>query len=640
MPTEAPLPRLADPASARRSKRRWCTDVIAGLILVGISVAIYAPNLQAGFLTWDDDLMVLANPLVLSPNGLSAIWSRTAHTHGWPNYPLFYTSLWLNHRLWGLEPAAYHAANIALHVLNAVLVLAVLRRLGLGRVAAWLCAAAFALHPLQVESVAWVTERKNVLSGMFYLLALLLYVHHRRSGRWWAYGVAFVAFVAALLSKTGTLTLIPTLLIADWLVLRGTKDTARRTLSASLLRVAPFVIAGVIAAIVLVGIEQPPQEPVPPMLRPLLAARALWFYLGKLLVPVGLCPIYPRWTVSGTTPLAWLPLLGCVSALAAAIRWRAHLGGLVLWGLGHFVVTLLPVIGLVSFAYHDHSFVADRFVYLACIGVFAAMAAAMERVLAALRASRAVRLSVGGAALAAVLALAAFTSRQIPVWHDSYRFWSTAVAANPESFWAQHAFAIQLWQRGRTAEALECWRRSAALSPDFVHARMMIGLMLKEMGDLDAAGTQLSQAVGRVPGYPPLRAVLADVRAAQGQWAEALQTLREIVAADPNCATAWERLAWILATSPDAQWRRANEAVRAAQQAARLTRNQAAQPLDTLGAAYAEAGLLDKAIDAAEHALQLARRDGDEYLAAQIEARLAGYRAGRPFRTPPPMLQP
>lgn len=631
------MPSLADPTIARRWKRPWCAGVIAGLMLVGITVAVYAPNLRAGFLTWDDDVMLLANPLVLSPNGFSAIWSRTAHAYGWPNYPLFYTSLWLNHRFWGLEPVAYHATNIALHALNAMLVLAVLRRLGLGRVAAWLCAAAFALHPLQVESVAWVTERKNVLSGMFYLLALLLYVHHRRSGRWWAYGAACMAFVAALLSKTGTLTLIPTLLLADWLVLRGTKDTVRRTLLASLLRLAPFVIAGVIAALVLLGIEQRPQEPVPPLLRPLLAARALWFYLGKLLVPAGLCPIYPRWMVNGTTPLAWLPLIGCGVALAAAIRWRAALGGIVLWGLGHFVVTLLPVIGLASFAYHDHCFVADRFVYLACVGVFAAIAAATERALAALRAGRAARLGVCGAALAAVLALAALTWRQIPVWHDSYRFWSTAVAANPGSFWAQHAYAIQLWHRGRIQDALQCWRKSAALAPDFVPAQMMIGMMLKESGDLDAAADQLSRAVGRVPGYTPLRATLADVWAAQGRVAEALQTLREIVAAEPGCGTAWERLAWILATSPDPQWRRAKEAVRAAQQAARLTLNQHAQPLDTLGAAYAEAGLLDKAIEAAEHALRLARRDGDEYLAAQIEARLAGYREGRPYRTPPPV---
>lgn len=633
--TDLSIPPSSTPQSARPRRPRAAAPAawawwLASLSVVVAAGALYWPTLEAGFLTWDDEEMILANPLVLSPQGWSAIWTRTAQAPGWPNYPLFYTSLWLNHHFWGLDPAPYHATNVALHALNALLALWLLRRLGLSRVAAWLCALLFALHPLQVESVAWITERKNVLSGTFYLAAFLLYARHRQTGRWWAYGLSLVAFVAALLSKTASVTLVPSLFLADWLVFARPGQSRRSRLTASLGRLIPFALAGFAAALVLVSVEEPPPASVSLGFRPLLAARVLWFYVGKLLLPVGLTPIYPLWTVGPGTLTAWLPLLGLLVAAAAVCRWRGALGGLALWGLGHFVVTLLPVSGLAGFGYHDHSFVADRFVYLASLGLFAALAAGAERMLARRRRSApAVGVLAGG--IVAVVAAGVLTWQQIPAWHDSYSLWLTAAARNPSSWMAQYGSANQIAFRGRFDEALVRFRKCAALRPQFAPAQMMIGMMLKRLGDLDGAEAQLRQAAQQTPQFAPLRAMLADTWAAQGRVPESIQLLQQIIAADPKVVAAHERLAWILATAPDPLGRGSSEAVRAAQQAARLTLKLDAQPLDTLGVAYAAIGRFDRAIDAAEHALALARRNGQEYLAAQIEKRLAGYRAGRPY---------
>lgn len=635
--TDRSIPPSSTPQSAR-PRRPGATAPpawawwLAGLSVVIAAGALYWPTLKAGFLTWDDEEMILANPLVLSPRGWSAIWTRTAHAPGWPNYPLFYTSLWLNHRFWGFDPAPYHATNVALHALNALLAMCLLRRLGLSRVAAWLCALLFALHPLQVESVAWITERKNVLSGTFYLAAFLLYARHRQTGRWWTYGLALLAYIGALLSKTASVTFVPSLFLADWLVFARPGQSRRSRLTASLGRLIPFALAGVAAALVLVSVEEPPPASVSLVFRPLLAARVLWFYVGKLLLPLEPTPIYPLWTVDAGTLTAWLPLLVVLLVAVAVYRWRATLGGLAVWGLGHFVVTLLPVSGLAGFGYHDHSFVADRFVYLASLGLFAALAAGVERMLARRRHSApAIGVLAGG--LVAVVAAGVLTWRQIPVWHDSYSFWLAAVTGNPSSWMAQHSSATQLAFRGRFDEALSHFRKCVALRPSFAPAQMMIGVMLKQLGDLDAAEAQLRQAGQQAPQFVPLRAMLADVWAAKGHVPESVQLLRQIIADDPSAVVAHERLAWILATAPDPLGLGSGEAVRAAQQAARLTLNLDAQPLDTLGVAYAAVGRFDRAIDAAEHALVLARRNGQEYLAAQIEKRLAGYRAGRPYLT-------
>jgi protein O-mannosyl-transferase len=281
-----------DPRSPRAA--RAGLYLAAGAIsLIVLAFAVYWPTLRYGFVGWDDDRNVIMNPMVVEPRGLCAIWTQVRGPAGLPNYPLFYTSFWLEYRLWAGNPTGYHATNIGLHALNAVLVLLLLRRLGLGPVAAWVCALLFTLHPMQVESVAWITERKNVLSGAFYLLAFLLYIRYRQTDRQAAYMLALLAYVAALLSKTASITLVLSLFLADCFVLtRGTRVTLD-TVHAILRRLAPFISIGIVASLLLVAVEDRPTTTLSPVDRVLVAARAVWFYLGKLLWPSDLIPIYP-----------------------------------------------------------------------------------------------------------------------------------------------------------------------------------------------------------------------------------------------------------------------------------------------------------------------------------------------------------
>jgi tetratricopeptide (TPR) repeat protein len=623
-------PAEAEPRDPARA--RWMF-VVGGAVLVAAALLVYRPTLGYEFVGWDDDKNIGLNPMVVLPRGLATIWTSLRGPAGLPNYPLMYTSFWLEYRLWGATPGPYHATNVVLHALNAVLVMLLLRRLGLSRVAAWLTAVLFALHPLQAESVAWVTERKNVLSASFYLIAFLLYARYRAAPRPATYALALATYVAALLSKTASVTLVPSLFLADCLVFCDARRLTQQTAAQSIRRLWPFAVIGVAVSLLLVAVEDRPSSPLPWASRAPVAALATWFYLGKLAVPTDLIPIYPRWSIDAAAPSAWLPVFALVLVLWAVWHWRATLGGYIVWGLGHFVSTLLPVLGFLPFGYHAHSFVADRFVYLACVGPFVMLVLTAERAWRAAHRSRASQLILPTAGVAVGVALAVLTRRQLPVWQSSATLWSYTVARNPASWAAQGNYGSVLYFQQQYAQALAHWRACLRLEPESLSVHLKIALALRALGDLDGAVAYLRRAAEEHADYPDLRAALADGLAAQGQVAEAVQMLREIGwTYQDKCALAYERLAWIYATWPTPTWRDGKEAVRLAECAVGLTQSQLAQPLDTLAAAYAATGRFPQAVEVAENALRLAQRDGDQVLAAEIQRRLTGYRAGRPHR--------
>ena len=240
-------------------------------------------------------------------------------------------------------------------------------------------------------------------------------------------------------------------------------------------------------------------------------------------------------------------------------------------------------------------------------------------------------LPMAGVALGVVLAV--LTRRQLPVWQSSAALWSYTTARNPASWVAQGNYGSVLYLQQQYAQALTHWRACLRLEPEALSVHLKIPLALRAMGDLDGAVAYLRRAAEEHPDYPDLRAALADGLAAQGQVAEAVQMLRETGwTYRDKCALAYDRLAWIYATCPISAWRDAQEAVRLAKYAVQLTQSQQAPLVDTLAAAYAEAGEFPRAVEAAEQALRHAQRDGDETLAAEIRSRLAGYRAGKPYR--------
>src|SRR5437868_7348443 len=279
--------------------------LLLGLLLAVTTIFAYQPVWHGGFI-WDDDAYVTNNELLTAPDGLRRIWFSLDSPSQY--FPLVYSTFRIEHALWGLNPTGYHWVNLLLHVANALLVWRLLARLRVP--GAWLAGAIFALHPVQVESVAWITERKNVLMAFFFLLTLLSWVEfldQQTTRRWRLYLLALVLYALALLSKTTACTLPAALLLILWLQKRPINKER-------LVQVVPFLILGIAMGLLTVWWERyhqgtrVPLFALGPVERILIASRAVWFYLGKLFWPSNLTFIYPRWTVSPTHPLdyAWL----------------------------------------------------------------------------------------------------------------------------------------------------------------------------------------------------------------------------------------------------------------------------------------------------------------------------------------------
>jgi len=354
-------------------------DWLLGLILVVATVVAYQPALRGSFI-WDDDVYVTKNPLLMAPDGLWRIWFLLDSPSQY--FPLTYTTFYLERPFWGLNPAGYHFVNLLLHCANALLVWRLLKRLAVP--AAWLAALIFALHPVEVESVAWITERKNVLMAFFFfltLLAWLKFIEEKSARPWRFYVLALVFYALALFAKTTACTLPAALLLILWLEKR---PIGRWRLA----QVAPFVAMGVGMGLVTIWWEHHHQGTegklftIPWLERGLIASRAVWFYAGKLLWPANLAFSYPRWTISASDPAAYVWALA-TAALGVAIWFgRRWTGRSVEVAAAFFGATLSPVLGFIMLYTFYYSFVADHYQYVACLGPIALAAAGIERGLA------------------------------------------------------------------------------------------------------------------------------------------------------------------------------------------------------------------------------------------------------------------
>ena len=350
------------------AKRQTMPVTVGGAVTLGLLVvSCYLPVILWGGFVWDDLIFITKNPLVADPAGLWKIWfepSQNLEEHYWP---MIYTTFWLEHKLWGFEPTGYHVVNVLLHLANTLILWHIVRRLAVP--GAWLVAAVFAVHPLHVESVAWIIQHKDVLSGFFYLTAALAWMRfvEKRRPRW--YAGALVLYGAGLLSKSIVVTLPAALLIWHWW------EKGRVTAN-DLWRLAPM--AGLGLAVTLgdlafsrgrvegyVGLDYSLVE------RVLIASRALWFYASKLLWPSELAVIYPLWDIRAGDLLAWGYVIAAVALVVVLWCFQQRLGRGPLAGALFFAVTLSPVLGFVDYGYMLFAFVADRFQYLAGIGVMA-----------------------------------------------------------------------------------------------------------------------------------------------------------------------------------------------------------------------------------------------------------------------------
>ncbi|MFL6590360.1 MAG: tetratricopeptide repeat protein [Chthoniobacterales bacterium] len=505
---------------------------IWGLLLVGATILAYQPAGRASFI-WDDDVYVTANKLLTAPDGLGRIWFSLESPSQY--FPLVYTTFRLEHAIWGLNPAGYHWVNILLHAANALVLWQLLRLLRIR--GAWFAAALFALHPVHVESVAWITERKNVLMGFFFLLALICwtrFVEQRSRNKWRWYGLAIACYALALFSKTTACTLPAALLLILWL--RHDAITWRR-----IGQIVPFVVLGIAMGLVTIWWERYHQGTQGTLFaiglpeRFLIASRAFWFYLGKLVWPAHLSFSYPHWEISAGH-LADYVWVAAIAALAVAIYFgRRRAGRSPEVGLVFFAATLAPVLGFIMLYTFRYSFVADHYQYLASIGPLALVAAATTTAFAFLRREqRFLQPVICGAIL---LLLGFRTWAQCGAYSDPESLWRAVIAENPQSWMAHNNLGIALVQSGRIEEAFEHYHKALEINPEYAEAYYNLGNALLRAQRVDEAITDYKKALELEPRISAAHGNLAAIFLRRGELDEAIARFEKALELDSGNAT-------------------------------------------------------------------------------------------------------
>lgn len=522
----------ADPTTPEAEPAWRRSDWLPALALVLALLAIYAPALRGDFL-WNDRDYVTA-PHLRSVEGLRQIWTKVGATEQY--YPLLHSAFWVQHKLWGDQPAGYHVALVLQHALGAILLVIILRRLRVS--GAWLAGWIFAVHPVAVESVAWISEQKNTLSLVWYLAAALAYLRFDERRRAGDYALATVLFAAALLSKTTT-AMLPVALWAVLLWRRGWREWTR-----DLPALAPWVVLGAAAGLFSAWVEkryigaEGGVFVLEPLQRLALAGQNIWFYLGKFVWPVDLMFIYPR-RVPDDSVLALLPTALVLVTLALLIRFRHHGTGPVLVTALYFGALLFPIMGFLNVYFFRFSFVSDHFPYLANLGLAALAGAALTR-LAGRWPAAAARHAIP-AVLVAVLGLLSW--RQSAVYRDNETLWRSSLARNPAAVMAWLNLGDLLARRQEHAEAITAFQRALALEPDNPHAHNDIGCALIVLGRAEEALGWLERAGQLDPAGkdPPSNRGLA--LSLLGRHEEAVASFREALRREPAEATVHGSLA-------------------------------------------------------------------------------------------------
>jgi Tfp pilus assembly protein PilF len=531
-------------------------------IVIAAVLITYIPAVRGGYI-WDDDRYVTKNITLRDGAGLRRIWFDVGATPQY--YPLVFTSFWIERRIWDTRPAGYHLTNVLLHATNAALVLIALRSLKIP--GAWVAAMLFAVHPVHVESVAWITERKNVLSGMFYLAALLAYLRFsgiekpddHEPNRWRFYFLSLILFAAALLSKTVTCTLPVVIALILW----WKRQPFRWGAIVSLI---PMVIIAVPASMLTAALEQHqvgaqgPEWDFSILERSLIAGRAVWFYAFSILAPANLMFIYPRWHIDVSQ--WWQYLFPAGALITIGFLWTCRKR----WGKGplvaclFFVGTLMPALGFVNVYPMLFSFVADHFQYLASIGLIALMAAAGTRVCARWTASA--RAILSATVLTGLITIA---WGQELKYKDNEALWNDTIRRNPEAWIAHNNLSEPLLAHRDFVGAARHASIALHLHPNYAPAHNNLGLALEGLGQTDKAVKEFRQAIEVDPALPQARLNLAEHLISQNDLDGAEREYLQAIKSAPDFADAHYNYAVLLAMR-----RRPTEAIRECQTACAL----------------------------------------------------------------------
>jgi len=577
------------PVSQEIGRHPWPAWIIGAALLIA-TLAAYHPAWRGGLL-WDDDKHVTSIELQ-SVHGLTRIWFDLGATQQY--YPVAHSAFWIEHRLWGDTTFPYHLVNIGLHTLSAFLLLVILRRLQMPGAA--LAAALFALHPIQVESVAWISELKNTLSGVFFLLSALTYLRYEteRSAR--DYLTSFGLFVLALLTKSVTATLPGVLLLTCWWR-RGRLDWRR-----DVVPTIPFFAVGAGAGLFTAWIERTfigaegGEFHFSVIERGLIAGRAVWFYLGKLLWPGGLSFEYPRWSIDQAATCQYAYPLGVLALVAVCWflrrRSRAPLAAMLAFG-----GMLFPVLGFVNVYPFRFSFVADHFQYLAMIPIVVLVSAAGATLSRRWFPDR--NWIPIGASLVLAATLGIVTWNQSHQYADALTLYRSVLQRNPSS-WLAHTNLGALLRPSAPDEALVHLTEAVRLKPDSELGHYNLANLLQQTGRFDEAVREYRETIRLSPGMALAHYNLGNTLFQMERLTEAQQAYNDAIRIAPDLALAHSGLGRVLQ-----RLGRPDEAVRECQAAVRVNPDLAVLHYDFAGILQAQERL-DEA--AAEYAAALRLR--------------------------------
>ena len=581
---------------------------LAVLAVFGATLAAYLPALHGGLL-WDDAAHITARGLQ-GWGGLWKIWFRLGSTQQY--YPVLHSAFWVEHRLWGDSVLGYHLANVGLHATAACLFALALSRLrreaGAPSCAEWLAAGIFALHPVCVESVAWISEQKNTLSLVFYLLSAVAYLRFDRGRRRGWYALALGLFALAVLSKSVTATLPGALLLV--IAWRRPRLSWRR----DVLPLAPWFALGVCAGLFTAWVERTyvgargGAYDLGLARRCFLAGRIVWFYLGKLAWPTDLAFIYPRWNVAADW--AWsLGFLGLAAAMAVLYAIR-RISRAPLFAMLFFLGSVFPALGFFNVYPFIFSYVADHWQYLPCLGMIALAAegayGAAGRLMLGLRGRGrvAARCALGAAAAALLMALCVLTRRQCELYSDVGLLYSDTLSKDPGCWMAHNNLGVYLMDKGSLDSSIAHLRNAVRLKPDYPDAHNNLGNALSRVPGMQAAAAaEFETALRLEPGMTEAHANLGlALVKAPGRVSDGIAELEAALAGNsdkPEYADLHGSLGEALARVPG----RLAEAISEDEAALRF-RPELADIRNNLGVALERAGRVPEAIGQFERVLR------------------------------------
>ena len=593
-------------------KKNWDWKFILGVVLLAVvGLWIYRPVLHGDWL-WDDDVLILHNSLVRDPAGWWKIWLEPQKLLDYQ--PLGISVIWLEWRLWHGHAWGYHVANVGCHLIGALLLWRLLAKFGLHL--AWLGALLFVVHPVTVESVAWISEFKNTLSLPPFLLAIIHWIDYEEHGRRRDYQWALGLFLAAMLIKTSMVMFPFVLLLYAWWK-RG--HVSRADLKAG----APFFAVSLVLGLVTVWyvhhnvmeVEKIPLVGVPERIA--VAGLSFAFYFSKCFLPVSLLPIYPQWPMLPLKPWQFLPWPILLGILYWFWTQRAGWGRHALLGLGFFLLMLAPFVGFTDGSYMHFTWVMDHLVYIPLIGLIAIIIAGLGRLEASLPPSI---LPFGGALIAVALVLMAAESHAYArLFFNQETLWTYTLRYNPNAYLAHNNLGIALSKTGRIPEAIDQYEQALRLDSLYPEAHNNLGIALGKMGRNSEAIAQYEETLRLNPDYVQAHNNLGTALLQDGQVSEAIDQFQQTLRLDPEMPEAHNNLGNALLLE-----NRFSEAIDECEKAVHLNPG-LAQAHNNLGFALRKSGRTPEAIEQFKEALQII----PGYVDARNNLGIALFQAGR-----------